>query len=66
MLLGKVKHYDINNGWGFIETLEGDDYFFNVANLRAGQKISLRDSVKFDVVQTQKGPSAYNIFRINP
>ncbi len=65
MLLGTIKHFDTNNGWGFIENSEGDDYFFNVSNLRSGQKVRLGDSVKFDVIQTQKGPSAINIFRIN-
>ena len=64
MLEGKVKHIDNSKGWGFIETIEGDDYFFNIANVRPGQKLNLGDLVKFDYRESQKGPSAINILKI--
>ena len=62
MLKCRIKHLDSSNGWGFIETQDGDDYFFNISNVRPGQKINLGDSVKFDFHQTNRGPSAKNIF----
>ena len=34
MLKGTVKTIERSKGWGFIEDLEGYDYFFNVANVR--------------------------------
>ena len=65
MLKGRIKHLDSSNGWGFIETQDGDDYFFNISNVRPGQKINLGDSVKFDFHQTNRGPSAKNILKID-
>lgn len=61
---GVIKHIDKNNGWGFIEGDDGDDYFFNVQNARPGQNLNSGDFVKFDYYQTQKGPSAKNILKI--
>tara|TARA_B100000401_G_C52510754_1_gene579477 strand:+ start:53 stop:253 length:201 start_codon:yes stop_codon:yes gene_type:complete len=65
MLNGTVKHLDSSNGWGFIQAQDGDDYFFNISNVRPGQKINLGDSVKFDFHQTNRGPSAKNILKID-
>ena len=48
-------------GWGFIDGSDGDEYFFNISNVRKGQKISLESNVKFDVFQGQRGPEARNI-----
>ncbi len=64
MLTGKIKHFERSKGWGFIETEDGDDYFFNVANERAGQNIRLGDIVKFDYRESQRGPSAINILKL--
>ena len=64
MLKGQVKHIEHSKGWGFIEAEDGDDYFFNVVNIRPGQKLNLGDLVKFDYRESQKGPSAVNILKI--
>ena len=64
MLQGKIKHLEKNKGWGFIETDDGEDYFFNVSNIRPGQNLELGDLVKFDFRESQKGPSAFNILKI--
>ena len=42
------KHFERNKGWGFIETEDGEDYFFNLSNVRLGQNLNLGDIVKFD------------------
>jgi len=66
MLIGKVKHLERSKGWGFIETKDGEDYFFNVSNVRPGQNLNLGDDVKFDFRESQRGPSAINILKITP
>ena len=33
MLEGRIKHLEGSKGWGFIETEDGEDYFFNVSNV---------------------------------
>ena len=48
-------------GWGFIEGEDGEDYFFNIANVRSGQKIRERAKVKFDTEETQKGTEAIHV-----
>ena len=64
MLTGRVKHLERSKGWGFIEAEDGDDYFFNVSNVRPGQNLRLGDSVKFDYRESNRGPSAVNILKI--
>ena len=64
MLTGRIKHLERSKGWGFIEAEDGDDYFFNVSNVRPGQDLRLGDSVKFDYRESNKGPSAVNILKI--
>ena len=64
MLKGRIKHLEGSKGWGFIEAEDGEDYFFNVSNVRPGQNLRLGDLVKFDFRQSQRGPSAINILKI--
>ena len=64
MLIGRIKHLERSKGWGFIEAEDGDDYFFNVSNVRPGQDLRLGDSVKFDCRESNRGPSAVNILKI--
>ncbi len=64
MLTGRIKHLERTKGWGFIEAEDGDDYFFNVSNVRPGQDLRLGDSVKFDYRESNRGPSAVNILKI--
>jgi len=61
VLSGKVKVWNEVSGWGFISGSDGQDYFLNIKNLRAGQNIRIGSSVKFDTEETQRGPQAVNI-----
>ncbi len=61
MLSGKIKVWNQSSGWGFIESDNGEDYFLNVKNLRAGQKIRVGVRVKFDTEESQRGPQAINV-----
>ena len=58
---GIVKMWKETEGWGFIEGDDGDDYFFNIANVRKGQKIIVNIRVKFDFTQGHRGPEAENV-----
>ena len=61
MISGTVKMWKEAEGWGFIEGDDGDDYFFNIANIRKGQQILVNVRVKFDVTQRHRGPEAENV-----
>ena len=61
MISGTVKIWKEAEGWGFIKGDDGDDYFFNIANIRKGQKILVNVRVKFDATQGHRGPEAENI-----
>ena len=61
MLSGTVKLWKQMEGWGFIEDEEGEDYFFNVSSIRAGQKMRQGANVKFDTQETQRGTEAINV-----
>ena len=61
MLKGIVKKYDRDKGWGFIESEDGEDYFFHISNLRSGQRVENDSRVKFDSSEGQRGPEAENI-----
>ena len=61
MILGTIKMWKEAEGWGFIEGYDGEDYFFNIANIRKGQKILVNVRVKFDVTQGHRGPEAENV-----
>ena len=61
MNYGTVKLWKQMEGWGFIEDEDGEDYFFNVSNIRKGQRIHQGSDVKFDTEETQKGTEAINV-----
>ena len=62
MKVGYVKKWEQLKGWGFIEcTEDGEDYFFNISNVRKGVSIKEGLKVKFDVSIGQRGDEAENI-----
>ena len=61
MITGTIKKFDRLNGWGFIEDYSGNDYFFNVANVRKGLTLREGMNVKFDSFPGQRGDEAENI-----
>ena len=61
MLLGVVKKWNEVDGWGFIESDNGDDYFVHISNVRSGQNLNLNCRVKFDISEGQRGPEAENV-----
>ena len=61
MITGTIKKWDSLNGWGFIEDYDGNDYFFNISNVRSGLKVREGMNVKFDTFPGQRGDEAENI-----
>ena len=61
MLSGKIKVWNEDSGWGFVESDNGEDYFLNVKNVRAGQRIRVGVRVKFDTEESQRGPQATKV-----
>ena len=61
MIFGIVKNWNIRQGWGFIESDDGEDYFLHISNIRSGQVIKNNSRVKFDISQGQRGPEAENV-----
>ena len=60
---GKVKWFDVEKGYGFIEQEEGPDVFVHHTGINATGFKSLNegDRVTFDVEDGQKGPAAVNV-----
>jgi CspA family cold shock protein len=60
---GKVKWFNENRGFGFIENDEGGDLFVHHSAIQAGgfKALSEGQRVSFDVAQGAKGPAAENV-----
>ena len=62
MAQGKVKWFNLQKGYGFIEQEEGKDVFVHVNELAPGTStLSENQSVEFEVTEGQKGPQAVNV-----
>ncbi len=62
MPTGKVKFYDNEKGYGFLQSDEGDEVFLHASALPAGV-ISLKNGtrVEFGVAEGRKGPQALSL-----
>jgi CspA family cold shock protein len=60
---GKVKWFNAEKGFGFIEREAGDDVFVHFSAIQSEGFKSLDEgqSVTFEVVQGQRGPQASNV-----
>ncbi|HPJ96534.1 MAG TPA: cold-shock protein [Smithellaceae bacterium] len=63
MAEGKVKWFNEQKGFGFIEKDNGEDLFVHFSAIQAGgfKTLSEGQRVSFDVVQGKKGPAADNV-----
>lgn len=60
---GKVKWFNSEKGFGFIERSEGGDVFVHFSAIQTDGFKTLEEgqSVKFDVVEGNRGPQAANV-----
>ncbi len=64
-MLGKVKWFNAEKGFGFIETEEGTDVFVHYSAIAMDGYKTLEEGaeVEFDVVEGAKGPQATDVKR---
>ena len=60
---GKVKWFNPEKGYGFIETEEGNDVFVHFSAIQGEGFKTMEEgqAVQFEVVQGEKGPQASNV-----
>lgn len=63
---GKVKWFNAEKGFGFIERENGDDVFVHFSAIQSDGFRSLDEgqSVQFDIVEGNRGPQAANVVKL--
>lgn len=64
---GIVKWFNNERGYGFISTNEGNDVFVHHSNVKedgTNKDLHEGESVSFDIIQAEKGPSAINVHKL--
>ena len=63
---GRVKWFNAEKGYGFIETQEGGDVFVHFSAIQTDGFNSLDEGqeVEFDIVEGARGPQAANVVKL--
>ncbi|MGF9910055.1 cold shock domain-containing protein [Brevibacillus porteri] len=63
---GKVKWFNAEKGFGFIEREDGDDVFVHFSAIQTEGFRSLDEGqvVEFDIVEGDRGPQAANVVKV--
>ena len=64
-MIGKVKWFNAEKGFGFIEREEGDDIFVHFTAIQGEGFKTLEEGqeVEFDIVEGNRGPQAANVVK---
>lgn len=60
-MLGVVKHYNEEKGFGFIIGEDGKDYFYHISDAKDVKLVEYGDKVRFEKGYGKKGIVAKNI-----
>ncbi|WP_053217453.1 cold shock domain-containing protein [Virgibacillus senegalensis] len=62
-MTGKVKWFNADKGFGFIEREDGDDVFvhFSAIQTEGFKTLDEGQDVEFDIVEGDRGPQAANV-----
>ncbi len=65
-MTGKVKWFNSEKGFGFIEREDGDDVFVHFSAIQAEGFKTLEEGqeVEFEIVEGDRGPQAANVVRL--
>lgn len=65
MNTGKVKWFNAEKGFGFIESSEGNDVFVHFSAIQTDGFKTLEEGqdVSFDIVEGNRGPQAANVVK---
>ncbi|HBI04148.1 MAG TPA: cold-shock protein [Paenibacillaceae bacterium] len=65
-MVGKVKWFNSEKGFGFIEREGGDDVFVHFTAIQGNGFKSLEEGqqVEFEIVQGNRGPQAANVVKL--
>lgn len=63
---GKVKWFNAEKGYGFIESEEGGDVFVHFSAIQSDGFKTLDEgqAVEFDIVEGARGPQAANVVKL--
>ncbi|MEF3305172.1 cold shock domain-containing protein [Paenibacillus sp. GYB003] len=63
---GKVKWFNAEKGYGFIEREDGGDVFVHFSAIQADGFKTLEEgqAVEFDIVEGARGPQAANVVKL--
>ena len=64
-MVGKVKWFNAEKGFGFIEREDGDDVFVHFTAIQSEGFKTLEEGqeVEFEIVEGNRGPQAANVTR---
>ncbi|WP_233254418.1 cold-shock protein CspD [Salipaludibacillus keqinensis] len=66
MMTGKVKWFNAEKGFGFIEREDGDDVFVHFSAIEGEGFKTLEEGqdVEFEIVEGDRGPQASNVVKL--